>query len=81
MRTYLIAAVLVGFVVGAVLGCASSKDVPAAVAEGVQGKYQVVTGMRDDGNTVFMRYDVNTGESWTWAPTVERNWGALAESE
>lgn len=82
MRTYLIAAVLFGFVVGVVLGCASSRDVPVAVAGEVAGaKYQVVAGTKADGNTVFLRYDVNSGEAWTWAPTGARNWVPLTESE
>lgn len=81
MRRYMIAAMLVGFIVGVAFGCASDKDAPIAAAEGAQGNYQVVSGMRDDGNTVFLRYDVNTGESWTWAPTSARNWVPLAENE
>ena len=82
MRTYVIVAVLFGFIVGIALGCATSRDVPVAVAEGIAGaKYQVVAGTKSDGNTVFLRYDVSTGEAWTWAPVGARNWVPLIESE
>ena len=80
MRTYLIAAVLVGFIVGAVFGCASSKDVPMASADGTGTGFQVVAGSRSDGNSVFLRYNVQTGDSWIWAPG-GASWAPLSEGE
>ena len=80
MRMYLIAAVLVGFAVGVVLGCASSKDVQVAAADGAGTGVQVVAGSREDGNTVFLRYNVQTGESWIWAPG-GASWSPLSEGE
>jgi hypothetical protein len=79
MRIFLIVAVLVGFVVGVVLGCASSKDVAAVQAAPGDAKFQVVAGNRTDGNVVFLRYDVQTGEGWTWAPMGSREWVSLIE--
>jgi len=82
MRTYVIVAVLIGFIVGIALGCATSRDVPAAIAEGVSGgKYQVIAGPKSGGNTIFLRYDVNSGQAWSWTPGVGRSWVPLTDSE
>lgn len=81
MRAYLIIAVLIGFVVGVVLGCASSKDVPEVQAATGDINFQVVAGMKADGNAVFLRYDVHTGDSWTWAPIGARNWVPLIDEQ
>ena len=79
MQKYVFIIVIIGFIAGAVIGCTAAKQEPVvAVENGID--FQVVVGQNEKGKPVFMRYDVNSGESWTWVPGGTTHWVPLGES-
>ncbi len=80
MRKYLIAIVLVGFLVGVIIGCAVENKAPEVSAAVEGAKFNVVVGQNENLKPVFMRYDTQTGETWTWVPGGTVYWVPLKEA-